>query len=100
MTPSEPIAYARRINRTWIVRGGLRENTVRYLDSLEARDPDLLRDVCQRAVDAAQRASHEQRDPKPDFYAALFSRTTEDERAEFLRDHQWTRRRAAELAGQ
>jgi hypothetical protein len=98
MTTPDPITHARRINRTWIVRGGLAETTTRYLDALEARDVELLRAVCELAVTAAKQASHEQRDPKPDFYASLFSRTTEEEREEYLRDHAWTRRRAAALA--
>jgi len=95
---TDPIVQARRINRTWIVRGHLAENTARYLDDLETRDPALLRTVCERAVTAAHQASKEQRDPKPDFYAWIFSRATEEERERYLRDHNWTRQRAEELA--
>jgi hypothetical protein len=95
---TDPVAHARRINRTWIVRGQLAHNTADYLDDLEARDPVLLRTVCELAVAGASRASKEQRDPKPDFYAWIFSRSTEEEREKYLRDHAWTRRRAAELA--
>jgi hypothetical protein len=98
MTASDPITHARRINRTWIVRGELSGNTARYLDALEARDPALLREICERAVAAAQHASHEQRDPKPDFYATLFSRATAAERELYLKEHAWTRKKSAELA--
>lgn len=100
MNPSDPIAYARRINRTWIVRGGLSANTERYLEALEARDPALLREVCERAIAASRRASEEQRDPKPDFYATLFSRSTAAEREIFLKEHAWTRERSEQLSSQ
>lgn len=99
MSESDPIAQARRINRTWIVRGGLSETTARYLDDLEAREPETLRLVCELAVTAAKKASHEQRDPKPDFYASIFSRASEADREHYLRDHAWTRQRSAEIAG-
>jgi hypothetical protein len=98
MSGIDPVSQARRINRTWIVRGGLAENTARYLDDLESRDPALERAVCELAIAAASLASREQRDPKPDFYASIFSRSTEEEREKYLQDHSWTRQRAAELA--
>ena len=100
MTSADPVAQARRINRTWIVRGGLAETTARYLDALEARDAGLLRTVCELAINAAHKASKELRDPKPDFYASIFSRATEAEREDYLRNHAWTRRRSREFAGQ
>ena len=98
MSGSDSIAQARRINRTWIVRGELAENTALYLDALESKDPETLRIVCELAVIAAKKASHEQRDPKPDFYASLFSRATAEDRDHYLRDHAWTRQRSVELA--
>lgn len=98
MSVPDPIAQTRRINRTWIVRGNLAENTARYLDELEVRDRETLRFVCELAVVAAKKASRELRDPKPDFYAWLFSRATEEDRELYLRDHAWTRQRSAELA--
>lgn len=99
MPAPDPISQARRINRTWIVRGGLSETTARYLDALEARDPETLRLVCELAITAAKKASHELRDPKPDFYASLFSRASEADRDHYLQDHAWTRQRSAEIAG-
>jgi hypothetical protein len=99
MTTPDLIAQARRINRTWIVRGQLAEHTAGYLDDLEKSAPDILRTVCELAVAAAKRASKEQRDPKPDFYASIFSRATEEDRERYLRDHAWTRQRSADLAG-
>lgn len=100
MTFPSPIEHARKINRTWVVRGTLSDNTARYLDRLETERPAILLAVCERAVAAARLASAEFRDPKPDFYAALFSRATDAERDEFLRDHFWTRERSAQLSQQ
>jgi len=96
--PSPAPERARQINRTWTVRGNLAENTARYLDRLAEQRPETLQEVCERALAAARHASDEHRDPKPDFYAALFSRATTAERDEFLRDHLWTRERSAQLA--
>lgn len=98
MTLPDPIAQVRRINRTWFVRGELAAHTAAYLDELENRDPEALRAVCERALERAHRASREHRDPKPDFYATLFSRATEADQVRFLEDHAWTRRRIRELA--
>lgn len=89
--PASPVEQARRINRTWIVHGGLDRDADRYLQRLEETRPDILEDVCARAVAAARAASAENRDPKPDFYTALFSRATPAEREEFLQGHLWTR---------
>lgn len=98
MPAADPIPHARRINRTWIVRGDLPDNTERYLDALATRDPALLREVCERAIAATRLASQEQRDPKPDFYATLFSRATPAEREQYLRNHPWTHQRSTALS--
>lgn len=87
-----PVEYAQRINRTWIVHGNLAQTTDAYLRHLESTRPELLDDVCSRAVQAARAASDEHRDPKPEFYAALFSQSTTEERETYLKDHLWTRR--------
>lgn len=89
-------AKARRINRTWIVRGGLEKSAEDYLTALETRDPGLMEKVCALAIGAAHQASAAQRDPKPDFYAALFSQATEAERETFLKNHRWTRQKSRE----
>jgi hypothetical protein len=92
-----PIDHARRINRTWIVHGNLAEDTERYLADLERRHPEILREVCERAVTSTRAASKEQRDPKPDFYAELFRHATGEELAYYLKDHPWTRQQLARL---
>lgn len=86
---------ARRINRTWLVQGTLATDAETYLAVLEQQNAEVLQEVCARAVKAARQASAEHRDPKPDFYAALFSRATEADRQRFLKDHLWTRIRSA-----
>lgn len=92
-----PVEQVRRINRTWIVHGDLERDTENYLASLEKRNPGALVEACARAVEAARAASREQRDPKPDFYAALFRDATAEERIAYLRDHPWTLALSAQL---
>jgi hypothetical protein len=96
MTESEGIVdYARRINRTWIVRGDLSQNASLFLQHLESTRPESLKAACALAVEAAKHASRLGKDPKPAFYSGLFSQATKEERGKFLKNHQWTRRLAA-----
>ncbi len=98
--PIDPsIARAQLINRTWFVRGGLAENTQRYLAMLEKERPQILARACARAVRAASAASAQGKDPKPDFYAALFSEASDEERTVYLKDHLWTRTRSESFSG-
>lgn len=94
---SEAVKYVRRINRSWITRGNLAQNTENYLNYLAARRPGDLHAVCEAAVQAAKNASLRQQDPKPYFYASIFSRATREERNEFLKEHFYTRVLSAEL---
>lgn len=67
-----PVDAVRRINRRWIVHGGLRDTAASYLDALEQTDrPRLLRS-CQLALDLAHGLGAHG-DPKPWFYGGLFS---------------------------
>lgn len=98
--PVDPsIERALRINRTWFVRGGLAEDTQRYLAVLEKERPEALARACARAVQAASAASAQGKDPKPGFYVALFSEATEEERSLHLKDHLWTRTRSESFSG-
>jgi len=90
-------ARVRRINRTWFTRAGLAEVTGRYLDHLESTRPKAFDRVCHRALAAARQASAEQADPKPVFYAALFSEATRAERNDYLRGHFFTRLLSSEM---
>jgi len=92
-----PIEQVRRINRTWIVHDTLGPDTEAYLAELEKQNPPLLLEVCTRALEAARRASSEQRDPKPDFYASLFRHATPAERERYLKNHPWTLKLLAEM---
>jgi hypothetical protein len=97
MSGPSAIEQARRINRTWTVRGDLAGDAADYLALLEKQRPATLLEVCTLAVAAAREASHKGRDPKPDFYASLFCRATPEEREIYLKNHLWTRERAGEL---
>ena len=85
------VEQARRINRTWLVQGTLAEDAARYLDSLQDSHSEIAERVSALALQAARAASREHRDPKPDFYASLFSLATRAERDLYLKDHLWTR---------
>jgi hypothetical protein len=88
---------ARMINRRWIVHGGLADRAEEYLDHLEKHRPETLAEVTAKAVAAAKSESAAGKDPKPAFYAALFSQATHEERNSYLRDHFWTRLLSVEL---
>ena len=92
----DAIACAKRINRTWITKGGLAESTEKYFCHLEEVRPNDLEAVCREAVQAAKNASNEHKDPKPAFYASIFSRATREERNDFLKNHFFTRLLSAE----
>ncbi len=88
-TPDDPVAWARRVNHRWIVHHGLEENAEAYLNHLQAMDAERLLQSCRRA----HRMVHEcgmTEDPKPWFYAGLFSLATPPEAATFLKGHWFT----------
>lgn len=89
MQTLDEIAWARRVNGQWIVREGFRQTAADYLDLLEADDPDRLSRSCLRArqmLDLRERTE----DPKPWFYAGLFSLTKPEEAERFLRGRDFT----------
>lgn len=86
--PADDIDWVRHVNARWIVRESLRRDASAYLDHLAASDPPRLREVCRRA--RALTRAHPDEDPKPWFYAALFSLSTESEAERFLRGHDFT----------
>jgi hypothetical protein len=85
-----PIEWAKRVNGTWLVRGGLNTAAAAWLEHLETHDPGRLLACCEAA-----RAMCELRprlsDPKPWFYAGLFSRATEQEAQRFVAGHRITK---------
>ena len=86
-TPDQ-VAWARRINSRWIVHHGLGESAGAYLDYLAKTDPQRLERSCRIAQQLARQAKQE--DPKPWFYAGLFSQANVDEARQFLADRWFT----------
>lgn len=79
------VAWATKLNRRWIVHHGLNERAKEYMDYLAAADPSRLERSCWLAHELAHQASGE--DPKPWFYAGLFSLATVEEARKFLASH-------------
>ena len=88
VNPPDDIDWVRHVNGRWIVRESLRGDTSAYLDHLASVDPVRLREACGRA--RGLRRFHPDEDPKPWFYAGLFSLATQDEAARFLKGHDFT----------
>ena len=86
---TEDIDWARRVNARWIVREGLRASASGYLDLLASIDPERLSRSCRRARGLTGRFGSTE-DPKPWFYAGLFSLATKDEVKHFLTQHHFT----------
>lgn len=87
--------WARRVNSRWIVHHDLRGSAERFLDYLEETDPARYQRGCERArrlVETCEPAL----DPKPSFYAGLFSVATRAEQRYFLHGHSFI---TAALAG-
>ena len=85
-----PVDWAKRVNRAWIVRGHLNEQAEHWLEHLAALDDGRLRLSCENArAMCGLRDSLD--DPKPWFYAGLFSLATPAEAREFLASHRVTK---------
>jgi len=88
VNPPDDIHWVRHVNGRWLVRESLREDASAYLDHLAATDPARLREVCRRAHVLV--GGHPGEDPKPWFYAGLFSLATMAEAERYLRGHDFT----------
>ena len=86
--PPDDIDWVRHVNGRWLVRSTFRADAKAYLDHLASTDPDRLRISCGRARRLAR--SHRDEDPKPWFYAGLFSLATPEEARRHLRGHDFT----------
>ena len=84
-----PIEWVKRVNDTWLVRDGLDAAANKWLAHLQDTDARRLAAAC-----AAARAMCDLRDrladPKPWFYAGLFSVATAEEIRSFIPGHQVT----------
>ena len=104
MTPisssqSETVAWVREVNSRWIVHHGLKQNAEAYLAHLEANDLARLIAACDRAARLV-RTCDPLEDPKPRFYAGLFSVSTVEEAGKYLAGHWFTAACVPSLAGQ
>jgi hypothetical protein len=90
LTDLPSIDWARRVNRSWIVRGHLNEHAETWLDHLAAKGDGRLESACSTA--RAMCALRDRLDdPKPWFYAGLFSPATRDEALRFIATHHVTK---------
>lgn len=85
----EAVEWARRVNNRWIVHHGLKESANAYLSHIESVDQERLVKSCERARQLI-RACGSSDDPKPWFYAGLFSLATLEEAREFLAGFEFT----------
>ena len=85
-----PLDWVWRINSTWLVHGGLNEHAVAWLNHLATLDDDRLIPSCEHARAMCALREHDD-DPKPWFYAGLFSLATADEARHFLATHRVTK---------
>lgn len=85
-----PIDWARRVNRSWLVRSNLNEHTDAWLDHLAELDDGRLLRSCEIARALCDRRGAED-DPKPWFYAGLFQLATAEEARRFLETHRVTK---------
>ena len=93
----DAFAWVRAVNARWLVHHGLREDAAGYLDHLAAVDPGRLKRSCAIARSMVQRRGSES-DPKPWFYAGLFSLATAEEGRRFLAGHDFTLMAIPQLA--
>ncbi len=98
ITPHErdAVAAVRRINRSWIVHGGLKETTAAYLQELETNDPHRLHRSCELALKLVHGHGRGV-DPKPWFYAGIFAFADAHEAGRFLDGHPLTCQAWSEL---
>ncbi len=84
-----PVEWVKRVNHAWLVRGGLDAAAEKWLSHLEAADPRRLGVAC--AVARSMCGLRDPlADPKPWFYAGLFSVATADEIRRFIPGHRIT----------
>jgi|688.fasta_scaffold282474_3 hypothetical protein len=85
-----PVDWVMRVNSAWLVRGGLDVAAGRWIEHLRATDPERLEASCMAAREMC-RMRQPLVDPKPWFYAGLFSLATPDEVAGFIPGYRITK---------
>ena len=84
-----PVEWARRVNRAWIVHQHLDRRAEAWLDHLAETEDGRLAAACIAAREMCDRRGPDS-DPKPWFYAGLFSQATASEAQRFLAPHPLT----------
>ena len=85
-----PIEWARRVNRSWLVRSNLNDHSEAWLDYLAGLNDGRLQRSCEMARSLCNlRGTYD--DPKPWFYAGLFCLATAAEAKRFLDVHRVTK---------
>ncbi len=85
-----PREWARRVNRAWIVHGGLADHAEQWLNHLAELNDGREESVCLAAMKMCDRRNPMD-DPKPWFYAGLFSLAAPDEAKQYLSTHRVTK---------
>ena len=85
-----PIEWAGRVNQAWFVRGGLKEHATDWMKYLMQEDDGRLLPSCEAARTMCGLRDPLE-DPKPWFYAGLFSLATAEEARRFLETHRVTK---------
>lgn len=89
--PDELNDKVKMINLKWLTKGDLAQDARDYISKLEREDVNMMTHVCHIALACAREASLRKLDPKPFFYAGLFSRTNPEEREKMLHNNKVTR---------
>jgi hypothetical protein len=84
-----PVEWVHRVNNTWIVRAGLEERAREWLDYLNGLNDGRLLPSC-KAARAMCGLREPLDDPKPWFYAGLFSLATSEEAVRYLQHYRIT----------
>jgi hypothetical protein len=82
-------AWVRKVNDRWLVHSGLQHRASAYLDHLASTERERLI-TSLRILRELIRSLGPAEDPKPRFYAGVFSLATEDEARHYLKDHAFT----------
>jgi hypothetical protein len=85
-----PVDWVTRVNRAWLVRGGLNVAAEKWLNHLRASDPKRLEASCVAAREMCGMRDP-LADPKPWFYAGLFSLAAPDEVGRFIPGYRITK---------
>ena len=84
------IDWVKRVNRTWLTKGGLNEHADAWMKHLAACGNGRLKHSCENAR-AMCSLRNPLDDPKPWFYSGLFSLATAEEAKRFISTHRITK---------